>query len=470
VGSPPALLTVLTALLTIVAGCAFLDETTAKTPVISQVRGVAAGMGIPLMAVEGEEAPLTPAQLQSVLMAFADEYMERLSETSDEIVRENPDPHVRLAVHRRKVHDSMAAQTISVDPNPEVALLDMVVLVTLGRMVVEHLMDPAVPGAETPELLATLAGLEEEIWDIAEAVLTEEQQNDLREAILEYRARRPEQRYVGFVRFADFAGSRHQTQLLQAVRTGLLPRVLPSVDEAARAVDETRLVAERALHLMEKMPIFLTWQAEMLLYQLAVTPEAQRLQSDLSGITESAGTFSESTNRFARAFETLARQVSGEQGHRLMDDARATMAEVQRSTAQMEALVSAVGEAAPALTEAAESIERMAQSFRSEEGERDPDAEPFDIEDYTRAMGELTGAVRELNTLLNSTEQFLESAAFTEGLGQINERAVSVVDHTAQRSERLMNQTFWRALILIAVFWLLALIALLAVRRFSPAD
>ena len=85
-------------------------------------------------------------------------------------------------------------------------------------------------------------------------------------------------------------------------------------------------------------------------------------------------------------------------------------------------------------------------------------------------MGELTVAVRELNTLLDSTEQFLESAAFTEGLGQINERAVSVVDHTAQRSERLMNQTFWRAMILIAVFWLLALIALLAVRRFSPAD
>jgi hypothetical protein len=69
--------------------------------------------------------------------------------------------------------------------------------------------------------------------------------------------------------------------------------------------------------------------------------------------------------------------------------------------------------------------------------------------------------------LLESTESFLESPAFNEGLGLLDQRAIAVVDHTSDLSQRLLNRTFWRGLILIAVFWGLGLVTLVAARRWN---
>jgi hypothetical protein len=439
------------------AGCQALDRLRGEAPEDANVRGMEAGIGVPLTAlVASEEIAITSVQLQSTLMAFADRYMARLSQAAADVITLNPsDPHLRLAVQSRKLYNCMAAQSIASGPNPEVALLDMVVLVTLDHMVIGDVIDADRPGAD--QLISALTDLEAEIWGIAEVILNQEQLHELREAITEYRTLRPEQREVSFVRFADFAGSRHQTPLLEAIQRGLIPNIMPGVDEAAHAVDETRLVAERALHLLEKMPIFLSWQSQLLLYDLAVTPEAEHLESGLSRMNESADVFARSTDRFARSFETLALQLSSEQA----------MRQTRETSAKIEELVHAVGVAAPPLQEAAQSIDRMFQNFKREPGTRDPNARPFDIEDYTRAFSEIAAAIRELDGLLESTESFLESPAFNEGLGLLDQRAIAVVDHTSDLSQRLLNRTFWRGLILIAVFWGLGLVTLVAARRWN---
>ncbi|MBN1476343.1 hypothetical protein JXA47_06290, partial [Candidatus Sumerlaeota bacterium] len=198
-------------------GCGALDRLRAEASGGSNVRGMAAGLGVPLPILVGsEEISITPAQLQSTLMAFADRYMARLSQAAGDVIALNPgDAHLRLAMHSRRLYNCMAAQSIASGPNPEVALLDMVVLVTLDRIVIGDVIGAEQPGAV--QLKQTLSALESDIWAIAAAIMDEEQLISLRQAIDEYRLRRPGQREVSFIRFADFAGSRHQTPLLEAI-------------------------------------------------------------------------------------------------------------------------------------------------------------------------------------------------------------------------------------------------------------
>jgi len=78
---------------------------------------------------------------------------------------------------------------------------------------------------------------------------------------------------------------------------------MASIDPAVREITRTRLFAERALFVMQRMPFLLRLQAELLAHQLIVQPEVQLALTNTTRL-------SESVDRISRAAESVS-QTAG---------------------------------------------------------------------------------------------------------------------------------------------------------------
>ncbi len=84
-----------------------------------------------------ETGPVDIDVLQQKVMRFADIYATTVAEVSDETAARVGTPELRLGMLRWKLNQATAAFIDASDPNPALNALDMLVLVTLSRMVVE---------------------------------------------------------------------------------------------------------------------------------------------------------------------------------------------------------------------------------------------------------------------------------------------------------------------------------------------
>ena len=80
---------------------------------------------------------------------------------------------------------------------------------------------------------------------------------------------------------------------------------LSGLDPAVREIAQTRLFAERALFVTQKMPMLLRWQTELLSVNAVEMPAVQQLVTNSTQIAASV-------ERFARVAEQLPGQVSTE--------------------------------------------------------------------------------------------------------------------------------------------------------------
>ncbi len=220
---------------------------------------------------------LTQAELQYQIMSFADTYAQTVGTAAVQFEERLPTPKARLMAKRTKVYAISAAFDIAAGPSPEAALLDMAVLVTLNRIVWDEYWSKEVFGPAAEVLVAAYQNSENEIWTILAQILTEQQQDELREQINQWRADHPELTGVNFVRFNDF-GKLRGTSLSTGSTSGGL---LATVAEATRAVDDSLLLAERARFLLSRMQLLAGLQVELVYMELVTEPEMEKLQSDV---------------------------------------------------------------------------------------------------------------------------------------------------------------------------------------------
>ena len=63
------------------------------------------------------------------------------------------------------------------------------------------------------------------------------------------------------------------------------------MDPTARAIQETRRLAERAMYYTQRMPLLLNWQVELLTLELAGQPETKKVLADMDRLTRSFESF-----------------------------------------------------------------------------------------------------------------------------------------------------------------------------------
>lgn len=417
-------------------------------------------------------------RVQAEVMDFTDDMTVRLAEAMDQIESLDLPMEARVAAHRIKYSVAHGATLIAGAQNPRIALVDMLVMVTLQRSLIERDMGAGFFGTQTDRLRLLFEDSERQIRGLAERSLTAEQLAEIDRLVAVWLEQNPGRRYAAYVRFSEFAGARQVT-------TGGTPSGRPSnvlgflfidplsgLDPTTREIEQARLFAERAMFYLQRMPVLVSWQAELLFIDTVGEPEVVGLLENLASVSASAERATaevaalreempgllarEREAAIGQAAEILAaeREAAIEQAFAgLRAEREATIAQLAGEQERIGAVVTDLRGAIEASTALSESVARTTESVSGlatllrldEPG--DPDAEPFQIGDYTEAIRETTRAAEEITRLTESLSGATSPDALEERLVLVEQRLAEA----EASADRLLGRAFRLALILVVV-------------------
>lgn len=202
---------------------------------------------------------ITQAELADDIMRFEGRFADRVAHASAPLEASDSADLRQRALENELRYDTSALD-IAVGPLPEADLLDMVTFVELSRDLLERHWIPDVFGAQGAPMDKAFRESSTDIWAIARKVLTPAQCSELVAVIREWRAAHPDQVYVESVRLSDFAeiAGQEATRIDQEA-SGLLA----GAQKAVQAVDASRMLGERALFALQRMPALLRMQTRL---------------------------------------------------------------------------------------------------------------------------------------------------------------------------------------------------------------
>ncbi len=242
---------------------------------------------------------LTEAQLQSHLMSFADRFASIMDTAIAKFEALNPTGKSRYEVLELMTFSLHHAFIIAGESEPDVGLLDMFSMVTLGRIFFEQ-EGQSRYGKKIVPVLAGYRRAEADIRNVAAKVLTPDQMRNLMKIIKRWRSKNPEVKSFPLVRFSTFAADRRESTLSKAEDPEGL---FESVERASETVEEMRLLAERGVYLSTRIPLLFGLFGDLWLTRWMDNPDMQKALTDLSQL-------SRGTSVLAVAIEKLPTQIS----------------------------------------------------------------------------------------------------------------------------------------------------------------
>ena len=384
-------------------------------------------------------------------MRFADSYASLEAEAADDFIAKANTPHARIAGVKWKLNQATAAYIDASGPNAVLNALDLVVLATASRMVVESYgLD--VFGEPAEALLETQRRLETNAWDLVDRVLNPNQQKELMDMIQAWRRQNPDQRHVEAIRFRELAAAVGKAQEVEtpppnSVFSLLFLNPLAGLDPTAVAIQQTRATAERAMYYSQRMPTLLNWQVQLLSLQLVNQPENRQILSDAERLARS-------TEAFARVADQLPKVVNDQREAAinqilagLATERTNFLAGLATENQNARTLLAETRETLNAGNQMATSVNTAVQSLDTFVRSVSPDtkrpaastnSKPFNVLDYGTAASQVGIAAKDLGALLTSVNES------TPQLSRLRH------DTTAD-AQRVVHHAFWLGLVLILV-------------------
>jgi hypothetical protein len=405
-----------------------------------------------------EERAQQLQRLQLEVMRFADEYAGRSREVIVQFQAGLENPDRRLLAQNWKVQQASAAYTIASGPNPLSNTLDMVVLASLSRMVIDDVWVGEDYGARARGVQETYRSLETEAWQLTKGVLSQEQADQLRRLIAQWRAKHPEVRSVAYIHFRDFAqGAASGAQnagggsLLSIV--GIDP--LSNLDPAVKEIAQTRQLAERAIYYMQRAPDLLDMQVERLSYQFAAMPESRALLTSVDRVSLVGSASNRLVDNLPELLDSQ-REALIAQLTQILNSQSATLGTL---AGQLRDTLQAGTDTATAVNGALQSFERISGQFTRKP---QPDGTqpqqprpPFDIRHYTAMLEQAATTARELENLAQHGDALAPALR-------------SATQDAALQVRGILNHLFVLLVMLVLLIAAAALLAALAYRRFVP--
>ncbi|TVQ80904.1 MAG: hypothetical protein EA380_02785 [Phycisphaeraceae bacterium] len=430
----------------------------------------------------------------SLVSSMADQYITSVTQAISLINYDPPNPRARwLAVYflRNAVSASL---DIATKPNPGIALLDMLVLASLQTWSFENHWMPLGIGEQGEPALERLRAVRDNLWLEAAHNLSPQQITTLRALIDEWIADNPDHTAVSLVRFSLFDDERY---LSSADSRQSASGLLAQVGQAAGAIQDATIFAERALWFANRYPYLLGEQTELTAYRILDQPEfvdipkALRFLEDIPAqldktfnplLVEFADEFKEDLYAHLadiRADAILEAQVALEETIRMTLDETFTRVERERAKtvdsvfdrlatetdAFLDKLDTHAGDIAPLtadLRQTAQTIQSLATEFTTTLDAADRLAARFDpaahdgehtkLEDFRALATDTTRAAAQLTHTLELANTMIDSGRIDQSLSALADPLNNAID-----------RAFWRALILIII-----LIAGLALLRLIP--
>ena len=392
-------------------------------------------------------------RMQSFVLNMADDNIAELGESIYLLTRSGHlDTKGRWLAQSFLRNGVAASLDIAVGPNPSVSVLDLLILISLQTWSFEQHWIPAGIGDAGYPALERLKTTEQDAWNTAKQVLTDDQLRTLRSLINAWIAENPERTVIALVRFNEFSDERRVSSLaLRGKASGLLREV----SEASTAVDEARLLGERLFWFAGRYPYVLGEQAELTAYRLIDQPEGLQL-------VETMKSAKELSEVFTKRLETMQNDLEQQQGSffsrlsaerqaaidqlfgklvqertQLLDEISAREAELLGMMSELRQTIVASGALADDLTGTVNAIDQVLSHFNQEpEGQEEP-LRMLDIRDAAIETGR---AAERLTAMLERANQILESESWQQTMTSVSNPADDLVD-----------QIFWRGVVLIGL-------------------
>jgi hypothetical protein len=424
----------------------------------------------PNIAARGQGS-LTVTQLQSELLRFADDYASSVANAADAAARSAGTREALVAALKWKLDQATAVYVSATGENPVWDALDVVVLATVSRMVVEDAKTREEFGAVVAPLVETHRELEKSAWTLAGQILGPEQREQLKSLIVEWRTQNPRERSVGAIHFREFALSTEKEKGSPAGRAGTgsvftLLRIDPfaGLDPATVAIEQSRELAARTVAYFERAPTLLRWQAELLAFQIAGQPDPQAILADagrasrsMEGIAKTAeGLPALVDEQRKAAIEQLLAGVAAERAAILkeLDSREATIRGLLGETRQTLEAGTAMSTSLDATIQSLDAFMHYVSPPESKTAPSGPPSKPFNVLDYGKSATEVGGMARDLTALLGSVDKSVPAIA----------RASQEAGENLQRG---VDRAFWRGLVLILALLVGSVLAALAYRAIA---
>jgi hypothetical protein len=368
---------------------------------------------------------ITREELEDHVRRFADRYITRVALATNSVSNNTDDQALKEFMQRWKSVAYASVVDIAIGPNAVTNLLDMMTLTALSRIMVENHWVPNALGSELGEgFLQTFIDLEDDIWMVADDVLTKSQQGELRNLINDWYEENSEQVYPWYVRLSDFSGQR-AASLAAVQQTG---GMLKEVARAREAAEEIQAFGERVLFYLQRAPMITSAEFQASANDVLGGPHVSRAINDM--------------DRFVTAVERLVQSVEDLPGSRLaaidqvMDrfgEERAAL--VQDLVSSESDLIRLLAELQPVL----DSLERLTAS-----DEQNPDSKPFDINEYRALVGDSATTATELRRLVETVDRLMQNSA----------EVSTLVDAIVEAEHAMVDRAFMQAIALIFIFFL----------------
>jgi hypothetical protein len=397
-------------------------------------------------------------KLQLEVMRFADEYAGASRESVTALQNGLDDPDKRLMLQNWKVQQATAAYTIASGPNPVSNALDMVVLATLSRMVIDDAWVGDEYGGRALKVQKAYRSLEAEAWGLVSGVLTEEQIASLHKTIDLWRAKHPNVRAVSYVHFRDFALAASPSDQAAAGSSSLLSLVgidpLSNLDPAVQEIAQTRQLAERAIYYMQRTPDLLDMQVERLTYQVAAMPETRTLLTSADRVS----LIGSASNQLVDTLPGLLDHQREALVAQLTQTLNSESATLGTLAGQLRTALQAGTDTATAMNGALQTFERISTLFAKKPQPAGtpppPPGKPFDISDYTAMLEQAALTARELDSLAQHGDQLTPALR-------------AATQNAALQVRGILNHLFLLLVLLVLVIAAAALLAALAYRRIT---
>lgn len=398
--------------------------------------------------------------LQSHVMSFADRFASIMISAFGEYDAQKSPKKTRHEVQGLITYSMSNAYIIAGESDPDVALLDIISMVTLGRIIFEE-EGPKRFGRNIQPIIQGFQRAEKDIKAIAARVLTAEQIKNLRIIVLKWRQNNPEVFFFPLVRFSNFAADRRESKLDRADDP---EGIFETVEVATEQAEEMRLLAERGMYLATRMPQLWGLFGELWLTRILDNPDLETILADVTQLIEVS-------SRLATTAENLPDQITKER--------KATIKQAMESVSQERsaAITQFIGDLSTErkaamndffaeeqrikglLSDLKQTLETGNELIVSANTLMAHQAKPFDIGDYQKTLVELSNSAQELTKLATSVERISNNV----GMDQLIPQVVKAMDKAGSEGEELASHTMRLILVIIGVWFVAYVIARLLI-------
>ena len=255
-------------------------------------------------------AKLDPMLVRAEVTAFADTCSTTVAQACDQMSEKTKRREVANYALEQKIATATTMITNGSAPNALGGMFDSVIYASLLRHSVEAHWIPTLLHDEGDGLLTTCRRNEADAWTMLGKIANQEQCDELRREIENWKRDHPDEYYVGFIRFSDLSAFRevggNPKQLVpSSVFSLLYINPLPDLDPVASELRSYRLLTERFKYVMMRMPMVFSWHTQEAIARIDNMPQ-------MKAFVDNTGRVADATKTFADAMAEYPKTFSGE--------------------------------------------------------------------------------------------------------------------------------------------------------------